>query len=241
MKFPPTRIRCLAVAVAASALLTACSTHHTPSSGPARPAAPTTDGTSHPAGTTSPRPSSAPTGLSAWPTKPATSDKFPSDVRGTAFAKGYSGTVYLDRLSKRWHIKLSPRRENDFNKRDRVPPVWISSGTAHPSDGSKMSIALVWSLAGELESLTCITDRNAPGYADFLRDCVELDHPDARPDAAASWLEQVKPSVDKAYAQAKRPVGSPLYRSGRAVSYLLEYNNGKEGMTYTVRVFGAPR
>lgn len=119
---------------------------------------------------------------------------------------------------------------------DGYPSVWGSVGTAHPSSDTTLYVHASWALSG----VTCTASAKAPGRADYLRACIKLDHPGARPAAAARWLDQVTPSVDKAYAKAKIPVASPLYRSGHVVSYLQEYNHG-QGVTYSVTLLGTPR
>ncbi|MCI3242565.1 hypothetical protein [Streptomyces spinosisporus] len=237
MKFP----HVLATALALTALLAGCSSQHSSSPGTGSSASPgpgegeitpsTTAGAAAPSAT-------AAHGLDDWPPRPATADELPRSIRSTAVAKGYTGSSYLDMLTKQWHIRMSPRKKNDFNKKDDVPPVWYASGSGHPSAGSKMSIAVVWNLSGDLESLTCIADRAAPGHTDFLRACLELDHPSAKPASAAAWFKGALPSLDKAFEKTRKQMASPLYRSGRVVSYLLEYSNGKEGTACTARVLG---
>ncbi|MGW4159876.1 hypothetical protein [Streptomyces sp. NPDC004788] len=153
-------------------------------------------------------------------------------------AKGYTGTAFLQHLTRQWHITLSPRQKYDFKKDDGQPAVWLSTGAAHPSAGTELSVAVVWNLSGDIESLACSADRKAPGHTDFLRDCIKLDHPGSNPIDATHWLDEMIPETDKAQARAKGPVGSPLYRAGRAASFLQEYDNGAEGVKYTVRIIG---
>lgn len=229
-----------ATALAVGALLAGCSPRHSSSRGYGSPASPgpgegeTTPRTTNRA---APTPSSAPD-LDDWPTRPATADKFPRSIRSTALGENYTGTAYLGRLTQRWHIDLGARKKNDFNKNDDVPPVWYAAGTGRPSPGAKLTVAAVWDLSGDLESLTCTADRTAPGRTDFLRACIQLNYPRAQPTSAVRWLGKALPDLDTAYAHTKKPVGSPLYRSGRAASYLLEYDNGEEGLAYSVRIFG---
>ncbi|MGW1746941.1 hypothetical protein ACWCRD_15290 [Streptomyces sp. NPDC002092] len=237
MKFP----HALAAALAVCALIAGCSSPHgsSPGSASSTSAGPG-EGEVTPSATATTTPSATATpGLDDWPTKPATADKFPTGIHSTAFAKGYTGADFLARLAKRWNITLSARKKNDFKAHDAWPAVWISSGSAHPTSGIELSIAVVWSLDGDLESLTCTADRKATGHADFLRQCVGLDHPGAHPQTAASWLKTTTPAVDKAFTQAKKAVGSPLHRSGPAATYLQEYGAGQAGATYSLRIFGA--
>ncbi|MFF1834974.1 hypothetical protein ACFVXE_12340 [Streptomyces sp. NPDC058231] len=239
MKFPTPHVRRTAIALAVSILVVGCSTsRHASPDAPGSSKASPGDGTAPSAGATSGHPSAtAAPDLDDWPTRPATADKFPHGIPSTVLAKGYTGSAFLEKVTEKWHIALGPRKKNDFSKKDDQPPVWYATGAGQHASG-KLSIAVTWNLSGDLESLSCIAGRKTPGYADFLRDCIELDHPGARPAAAARWLGSMVPSLDKAYAEARKPVGSPLYRAGRAASALQEYSYGKEGMVYTVRTFG---
>ncbi|WP_158710396.1 hypothetical protein [Streptomyces sp. NRRL F-5126] len=157
----------------------------------------------------------------------------------TTFGKGYTGSEFINRLAKQWHITLGPRKKNDFNKKDDVPPVWLAAGTGHSSTKATTDVTAVWELSGDLASLTCSVSRKVPDYKDFLRDCAKLNYPGAQPTVATRWLKRTMPSLDKAHTQAKKPVGSPLYRSGQAASYLYEYDNGAEGTVDMLRIFGA--
>ncbi|MBX9394237.1 hypothetical protein K4749_11655 [Streptomyces sp. TRM72054] len=241
MKFP----HALAAALAAGALLTGCSSHPGSSPGSGSSASPgpgegeiTSSATSSaPKAAATPSPS-ATADLDDWPNRPATSDKVPDAVPNAVIAKGYTGADYLARLTKRWHITLSARKKNDFDADDDRPAVWFSSGVAHPTAGTELSVAVVWSLDGDLKSLTCAAGRTAPGRADFLRQCVELDHPDAHPEAAARWLTTTTAAVDKLHDRTGKTVDSPLYRSGSAATVLVVYGAGKDGATYSLRVFG---
>ncbi|MFC8350140.1 hypothetical protein [Streptomyces sp. NPDC057280] len=236
MKIPHT----LAAALAVCALLTACSSHAASSPGSASSTSPGPgEGEVTPSATAAITPSTTATAdLDDWPTEPATADKLPTGIHSAAFAHGYTGAAFLDRLTKRWNITMSARKKNDFKANDAWPAVWISSGSTHPTPDTKVSIAVVWSLGGDLESLTCTADRKAADHPEFLRQCAELDHPGAHPQAAANWLQRTTPAVDKAFAQANKPVGSALHRSGRAATYLQEYGTGEDTATYALRVFG---
>jgi hypothetical protein len=237
MKFP----HALAAALAAGALLTGCSSHPGSSPGSASSWSPGPgegEITPFTSGAATPSPS-ATFDLHDWPTRPATSDKVPAAVPNAVLAKGYTGVDYVARLTKRWHITLSPKKKNDFDADDDRPAVWFSSGVTHPSAGTELSVAVVWSLDGDVKSLTCAAGRTATGRADFLRQCIELDHPDAHPAAAARWLSTTTPAVDKLHDQTEKTVDSPLYRSGSAATVLVEYGGGKDGATYSLRVFGA--
>ncbi|MFI8529903.1 hypothetical protein ACIGMX_06535 [Streptomyces aquilus] len=236
MKFPHT----LAAALAVCALLTGCSSQAGSAPGSASSTSPGPgEGEVTPSGTAAITPSATATAdLDDWPTQPATADKLPAGIHSTAFAQGYSGAAFLARLTNRWNITLSAKKKNDFKANDAWPAVWISSGSTHPTPGTKVSIAVVWSLDGALESLTCTADRKATGRAEFLRQCAELDHPGAHPQAAASWLQRTTSAVDKVFAQANKPVGSALHRSGRAATYLQEYGTNENAATYALRIFG---
>ena len=240
MRFPAARHRHLAaVALALTLPLAGCSSSHDSTSSAGTPA-PATSGS--PSLSASAEPSaraSATPGLTTWPTRPTSVDEsgVPKDVRFGVLSQGYTGTAFVDALAKQWHIGLGAREKFDSTKDDE-PAVRHEEGTAHPAGGTELGVAVVWNLAGGLESLTCTATAKAPGRAAFLRACVRLDHPGSDPAAAARWLDGVVPSVDRTYAKAGVTVTSPLYRAGPAATYLREYGGGPTPTTYALTVFG---
>ncbi|MEU6541483.1 hypothetical protein [Streptomyces sp. NPDC047000] len=236
MKLP----QVLAAALLTGALLAGCSSPHGSSPGSVSSVSPGPDeGEITPsASVTATSPATGTFTPSDWPTRPVTADKIPTGLSNAAFAKGYTGADYLARLTKRWHISLSSKKKTDFRADDDRPVVWFSSGAAHPTASTELSVTVVWSLDGNLKSLTCAASRTATARTDFLGQCIQLDHPGAHPGAAAHWLRTTTPDVDKVYDQAKKTVDSPLYRSGPAASLLVEYDTGKTGAMYSLRIFG---
>ncbi|MEE4492155.1 hypothetical protein [Streptomyces sp. BE230] len=224
----------VSVAALSAALLTACSSSPTPAAPPetAR-VTPTAPASAHPS---APSPLSTSTDLSDWPSAPATRDKIPQGRRAVPLASGYTGRAFLDRLAKTWHIAMRPREKVDVRAGDAAPPVWHSAGTS--AGGSALTVAAVWTLSGDLDSVTCTAPKKAPGRARFLRDCAGLDHPGADPKAAAAWLDGMTPRVDTAYEKAGAVVESPLYRSGPAATYLRAYPLPGKEPAYLVYVFG---
>ncbi|MGW3286646.1 hypothetical protein ACWDR3_18605 [Streptomyces sp. NPDC001002] len=118
--------------------------------------------------------------------------------------------------------------------------IAVLAAAALPTKDSRLGVAAVWDLAGDLRSMSCTATADAPGYARFLRACAGLDFPGNDPAAAATWLERTTPLVDKAFAKAGAPIDSPLLRSGTTATYLQESALSKAANTYMVYVFGAP-
>ncbi|MFG3295267.1 hypothetical protein ACGF3G_41535 [Streptomyces sp. NPDC048179] len=231
----------LAAAVVALVLpLAGCSSsHHTTSSaGTPSPAAsaPLSSPTS---GEPSPS-ASASFDLSAWPTAPINVDEpgFPRGYSYGVLKRHYTGTGFIDTLTRQWHISLGARKKLDPSPKDQVPAVWHAAGTTHPSSGTELWVAGVWNLAGDLEYLTCGATVKAPGRAAFLRACARFDHPGSDPAASVRWLDSVTGPVDRKYRKDHLTVDSPLYRAGPAAAYLLEYGGGSTPATYELTFFG---
>lgn len=181
--------------------------------------------------TRAPRPAAT-----AWPTRPATADRIPPDYTTAPMAHGYSGASFVTALARTWHITVPPRKKVDIPGHD---PVWTANGLAHPAKNQTIDIDLLWDGNGDLKSVSC---RATGAYTAFLRDCVRLDYPGAKPQAAADWLAATTPSVDAAFTAASGvPVVSPLFRNGRTVTHLDE-QNVKEygGLVRIVGIFGTP-
>ena len=244
MRIPAARPRQLAVAALALTLpLAGCSSSHdsTSSAGTTTSATPATGGSPSAAASSEPSAqASATPGLTTWPTRPTTVDEsgVPKVVRFGVLSQSYTGTAFVDALTRQWHITLGARKKFDSTN-DDSPAVWHAEGTEHPSGGTELGVAVVWDKSGDLKALTCTATAKAPGRAAFLRACVRLDHPGSDPAAAARWLDGVTTSVDRTYREAGLTVTSPLYRAGPAATYLREYGGGPTPTTYQLTVFGA--
>ncbi|MBM9509288.1 hypothetical protein [Actinacidiphila acididurans] len=226
-KAGPSRVAAaIAAALAIGLLLTGCSDAGHSGSGPDSPAVATTDGAASPSAS-----------ATAWPTEPSSANTIPPDLKIAPIAAGYTGASFVTALARTWHITLSAR------KRSTQPgeaPVRVSGGVAHPAKNQTVGIDVVWDEHGNLENLVC---RATSGYTALLRDCVRLDYPGAKPQAALGWLTSTTPRMDAAFkASSGRPVVSPLFRNGPAATHLDE-QNVKEygGLVRMTGTFGTSR
>lgn len=236
--FPRGRRTATAVLALAALVLTGCSAGHD-TGGAGSSASPTTAGalpSDSPAAT---GPRAFPTSLDDWPTYPATEAHIPIGVKSKVIAKGYTGQTFLGRLVADWHITLGNRKKLTSSE-----PVWFVGGEGHPTKGSELQVSAMWAPSGDLRSLHCSATANAPRYEDFLRACLGLDHPGSDAKAAVTWLERVKPRVDKVFAEEqapREPITSPLLRSSTTATYLRKGANGaySPSGTYELETYGA--
>ncbi|MFC8511526.1 hypothetical protein [Streptomyces sp. NPDC057257] len=236
MRLPTVRRRYATAVLALTALsLTGCSSgHDTDSTGSsASPGATSTAQASPGASPVAASPSARPTSIDDWPTTPGPPQNFPVSVPTSVIVKGYTGQSFLKRLAADWDITLK-KRETLTGAGATVRRVL---GEGHPTKDGELTVAAFWDLSGDLKSLECTTTGNAPRYEEFLRACTGLDFPGADPKAAATWLDGMKPRVDKVYAKSKVPIMSPLLRSGPTATSLLKGPYATSG-TYELRVFG---
>ncbi|MCX5209123.1 hypothetical protein OG689_07460 [Kitasatospora sp. NBC_00240] len=243
-------------AVASLVVLTGCSASHSkdadkpgvgsgaqlgPGEGEESPS-PAGAGTSPGSGAT-PSPSSTgssgavpdPQSLASWPAEPVDATKVP-DFRSQVIKPGYTGESYLDHLAVTWGITLEARQKIDFPGR---PTVWHTSGVKQSGE-TKTAIAAVWSLDGDLMSVSCLVTAAAPRRADFLHDCASMSHPGAAPAAAKAWLDEVEPRVDATFASGKgTAVDSPLHRAGPVATVLQKSRDASYGGDrYELYAFG---
>ncbi|MFJ1751604.1 hypothetical protein [Kitasatospora sp. NPDC088134] len=231
----------MAAAVALLAVLAGCSSfHHPDASRPAgavsaepvpteRSAPPSLAASASPGG-------AAARGLADWPTEPV-ADKEAPEIKAAVIKPGYTGESALNRLTAAWGLSMEARQRVDFPGR---PTVWHAAGSKR-GGGTVTSIAAVWSLDGNLMSLSCYVTASVPRGVDFLRDCVDLDLPGAAPvSATAAWLDAVEPRVDSAFAAGHgAAVDSPLHRSGTAAAVLQRaHDESYGGDYYHLHVFG---
>jgi hypothetical protein len=241
MQLPARRPRQLAAVVAALVLpLAGCSSSHHTTSAAGTTNRATTASPSAPASGEPSASASASPDLSTWPTVPTNVDEtgVPKALPHAVLSRHYTGTGFIDALTRRWHISLAARKKLGPIPKGSGPAVWHAAGTTHPSSGTELWVSAVWDLADDLESLSCGATVKAPNRAAFLHACARFDHPGADPAAAVRWLDGVTGPVDRKFREDHLTVDSPLYRAGTAAAYLVEYGGGPTPTTYELTFFG---
>ncbi|MEV7776897.1 hypothetical protein [Kitasatospora sp. NPDC088351] len=197
------------------------------------PDSPAPAGPASSAGSSSAAPDSQ--SLTDWPSEPAPGTAVPV-VKSQVIKRGYTGESYLNRFAATWGITLDTRQKVEFPGR---PTVWHTSGVKRSGEVAT-SIAAVWSLDGDLISLSCSVTASATKRADFLHDCASLDHPGAAPASATAWLDAMEPRVANAFASGQGTViDSPLHRSGPVATVLQKARDASYGGDYyQLRSFG---
>ncbi len=95
------------------------------------------------------------------------------------------------------------------------------------------AVTAVWSLDGELKSLSCSVSASVQKHAYFLHDCARLDHLGVVPASAEAWLDAMEPRVDSNYAAAKGAgIDSPLHRAGPVATVLQKAHDTRHGGDY---------